>query len=115
MVSVSPLREVQLNLISNLKKQSYQALKALPEKEGYPLPVGFECFELYTLKTVLDDGTVSIAVKLINNTAPPELPSWLKGASEDIEIGSRSSVDGFDIMPNGTIIPMHDDEHDPLD
>ena len=104
------LRELQLSIISDLKKVGYEKLKPLPERQSCTLPSNAVGFEMHIGKSINNEGVISVVVDLKDNNAPPPLPDVMK--FEGVSVISSSSVDGFDISLDGSISDMHEDIFD---
>ena len=104
------LRELQLSIISDLKKGGYEKLELLPERQSCTLPANAIGFEMHIAKSINNEGVIAIVVDLKDNNAPPPMPDAIK--FEGVSVISSSSVDGFDISPDDSITDMHEDIFD---
>ncbi len=107
MSELQELREIQLKYIEILKSKGYVELKHMPNDEAHPLPKKFTSALMTTKCLLLENDVVSVEVRVVYNSEPPELPSWLAEQSKDIEFGQRSLTDGFLIRPDESIVNMH--------
>ena len=107
MSKLGEAREIQRSLIKDLKLKGYEYINSLPENKEYELPEKFDHFEMNVKKNKNGDGSLSIAVELIDSSEP--LAEEILGVElpENISIVNSSYEDGFDIYEDGKILDMH--------
>lgn len=109
------LRQLQLEIIEELKGKGYQKLLIHPEYQKIDLPKKYAGFSMWITRSIKKDMSVSLVVKFSGAASVQLPPIFEQLIGGKVEVTNSASEDGFDLLPDGDIIDMHDDLDDTED
>ena len=89
--------DFQQQKIAELRTHSFEELSRRPPREQLATPPNLHGLKVYVCRRLGENGGIEITVEVQKRA---------------LLVFVESSVDGFEILPNGRTIPLHEDTHD---
>jgi hypothetical protein len=83
--------------IAELRIQPFEELSGRPAREQLATPPNLPGLKVFVCRRAGDNGGIEITVEVQKRA---------------LLVFVESSVDGFEILPDGRILPLHEDTHD---